>query len=363
MYNKILSNAQGGVIYRNTLPIEIREDQSKNFHILAPSSHLILSSAAGSYVVVSGNLNVVSGAVTGSFSGIFSGSLSGSVDISSGKLSNIVASGTFSGSLSGSLNVNGGIVNNSLGRLIFSSTIGSIVALSASQDFVNADKPWHIRAVNSHLILSSSVGSIVSVSGSLFASGSSHSITGTLSLLDGISASYYDARNTTSNYHFRAVNSHLIFSSSSGSKVTVSGTLNIFNDVGQDGLIITGSAASRKGIIIYPPVGQQASILLGDGATDIWQLGKQTDKTFFIYNSVSAANVLVLSGTGVGVGGTPDSSAKLDIQGTNGALLLPRLTTAQRDALVAVAGMLIYNSSTSTFQGFSSSWGNLQGNS
>jgi len=44
-------------------------------------------------------------------------------------------------------------------------------------------------------------------------------------------------------------------------------------------------------------------------------------------------------------------STALEINGTNGAVLLPRLTTAQRDALTATDGMIIYNTSTSKFQG------------
>ena len=207
--NKIISNAFGKTIIGSSLPIDVRGDLTKNYSIVSSESHLILSSSVGSYVTVSGNLNVVSGAATGSFSGIFSGSLSGSVDISSGRLSNINASGTFSGSLSGSVNVNGGIVNNSLG----------------------------------HLILSSSLGSFVQISASLKLSGSGHAITGTLSLLDGISASYYDARNTTSNYHFRAVSSHLILSSSAGSIITVSGSLKVSGSTS-----ITGSLSTNDGL-------------------------------------------------------------------------------------------------------------------
>lgn len=55
--------------------------------------------------------------------------------------------------------------------LIFSSTVGSVVALSASQDYVNSDKLYHIRAINSHLILSSTAGSVVSVSGGIMMKG------------------------------------------------------------------------------------------------------------------------------------------------------------------------------------------------
>jgi hypothetical protein len=44
-------------------------------------------------------------------------------------------------------------------------------------------------------------------------------------------------------------------------------------------------------------------------------------------------------------------STALEINGTNGAVLLPRLTTAQRDALTPTDGMQIYNTTTNKFQG------------
>lgn len=60
----------------------------------------------------------------------------------------------------------------------------------------------------------------------------------------------------------------------------------------------------------------------------------------------------------VGIGTTSiDVSAKLEISSTTGALLLPRMTTAQRDALTAVNGMLIYNSNTNKIEGYENgSW-------
>lgn len=53
---------------------------------------------------------------------------------------------------------------------------------------------------------------------------------------------------------------------------------------------------------------------------------------------------------------TPTASAALDIQGTTGGLLLPRLTTAQRDALTASNGLVIYNTTTGNFEGYNGSW-------
>jgi hypothetical protein len=45
---------------------------------------------------------------------------------------------------------------------------------------------------------------------------------------------------------------------------------------------------------------------------------------------------------------------------TGGFVQLPALTTTQRDALTAVNGMVVYNSTTNKFQGYENgSWTNL----
>lgn len=55
----------------------------------------------------------------------------------------------------------------------------------------------------------------------------------------------------------------------------------------------------------------------------------------------------------VGIGtGAVDASALLELDSTTGALLLPRMTTGQRDALGAVNGMLIYNSTNNKIEGY-----------
>ncbi len=68
---------------------------------------------------------------------------------------------------------------------------------------------------------------------------------------------------------------------------------------------------------------------------------------------VSASNSLVLGGTGanavkVGIGTTAPAGA-LDVVSTTGAFIVPRMTTAQRDALTAVNGMIVYNTTTNQF--------------
>ena len=57
----------------------------------------------------------------------------------------------------------------------------------------------------------------------------------------------------------------------------------------------------------------------------------------------------------VGIGtNTPNTSAALDISSSTGSLLLPRLTTTQRDALAPTPGMLIQNTTLDAIQAYSS---------
>ena len=71
-----------------------------------------------------------------------------------------------------------------------------------------------------------------------------------------------------------------------------------------------------------------------------------------IGNNANGSNILNTGQIVLGAG-TPNSSAAIDMNTTTGALLLPRLTTLQRDALTPEEGMMIYNSDELKFQGYS----------
>ncbi len=68
-------------------------------------------------------------------------------------------------------------------------------------------------------------------------------------------------------------------------------------------------------------------------------------------NNANGNNMVNVGKLGVGTA-NPAASAALEINSSTGALLLPRMTTAQRNALTPQEGMLIYNTDLVKFQGY-----------
>jgi len=70
-----------------------------------------------------------------------------------------------------------------------------------------------------------------------------------------------------------------------------------------------------------------------------------------VEDNVGTALFSVRNDGNVGIGTiSPATSAILDVTSTTGAVLFPRMTTTQRDALTAVNGMVIYNSTLDKLQ-------------
>lgn len=60
--------------------------------------------------------------------------------------------------------------------------------------------------------------------------------------------------------------------------------------------------------------------------------------------------------SGLGAPGTVQLAGNLSLSSTTKAFILTRMTTAQRDALSASAGMVIFNTTTSKLNVFTSAW-------
>lgn len=89
----------------------------------------------------------------------------------------------------------------------------------------------------------------------------------------------------------------------------------------------------------------------------LWTTATHASRTSALtFQTVNNAGSLAEAGRFTGAGqlamGTtsPAASAIVDLTSTTGALLVPRLTSTQRDALTAVNGMIIYNSTTDKLQ-------------
>lgn len=83
-----------------------------------------------------------------------------------------------------------------------------------------------------------------------------------------------------------------------------------------------------------------------------------TASLIIIYSSIAFAQ------NSVGIGTTsPNTSAALDISSTTKGLLIPRMTTAQRNAIVSpAAGLMVFDSNTNSFWYYSNNvWSNFSG--
>ena len=102
------------------------------------------------------------------------------------------------------------------------------------------------------------------------------------------------------------------------------------------------------------------SVLIGynAGATQISQ-----DNILVIDNDDNPIPLIFgdFSKRNIGLGTiTPAQSAILDLTSTSGALLVPRMTTAQKNALTAVNGMIVYDTTLGKFQGYEAgAWTNF----
>ncbi|KKQ98809.1 MAG: hypothetical protein UT24_C0036G0007 [Candidatus Woesebacteria bacterium GW2011_GWB1_39_12] len=378
----ILSSSVGSIIALSASQDFANSDTA--YHIRAVNSHLILSSSAGSVIVISGSQlklpadgatlqmgpngqwltsggsTTITSAGNGALT-LFENSAGGGgiqskanyhrISNRAGTVNYLFVSGTngIAGVLlSGGLNFSQeGLaynVVNDKGHLILSSSVGSVVALSASKDYVNADKPYHIRAVNSDLILSSSAGSKVRVSGTI-SIGETNGPSDTLSishngtsafinadsgamflrsagvfidqvgtgtgLLNVTKAVYHSAGalvlsssstsvvalsasqdfvNSDKDYHIRAVNSHLILSSSTGSVVKVSGNLDIGGSLSKyNGIATAGVGLSP--IVAYGTVSTSTSgiviVTYTPTADGIFEIGSTHEVTDYTSGNVS----------------------------------------------------------------------------
>lgn len=105
-----------------------------------------------------------------------------------------------------------------------------------------------------------------------------------------------------------------------------------------------------------------SNTMTGDQHIILYEPSSTTDIQARISTS-GADTFFNAQGGNFGIGtDNPAESAAVDITSTTGALLVPRMTTTERDALTAVNGMTIYNTTTNAFNSYENgSWITVSG--
>ncbi|MCU0388461.1 MAG: hypothetical protein MUE71_07635, partial [Chitinophagaceae bacterium] len=131
---------------------------------------------------------------------------------------------------------------------------------------------------------------------------------------------------------------------SSGIEIKSSTTVN-------QSLFISHNNSNNAGTIAGVSISGLSMIHTGTASTAGLLLG--TTNLHPIYFITNATKQMVITPEGRIAIGTnalnPNNNSVLDIQGTNGGLLIPRLTTAQRDAIPSPPnGLMLYNTTTNS---------------
>jgi hypothetical protein len=163
--------------------------------------------------------------------------------------------------------------------------------------------------------------------------------------------------------------------------------LNTSTDAGDYKLQVSGNAYVSASTFLSPSgtttIGQTGAsgnklVVIGSGAQSIFNSGANSDARLeFQYNATrkglinwdtnvfgvqldSGVSFYVSGGSTQFGGSSPNGSAIVDITSTTKGFLPPRMTTTQRDAISSpAAGLVIYNTTTSKLQVYTTSWTDL----
>ena len=170
---------------------------------------------------------------------------------------------------------------------------------------------------------------------------------------------WYSAFQTTSGTGNTSLGSSTLYSNISGSYNTAIGYQALQNNTGGYNTAVGfGAGQGITSSIQNTIIGQYSSAGLTTGnyntiiGSNISGLSSSLSNNIIIADGQGNRRINVDASGRVGIGtNTPSTTAILDLTSTTGGLLLPRMTTTQRDAIVSPpAGLLIFNTTTDTAQ-------------
>jgi hypothetical protein len=180
---------------------------------------------------------------------------------------------------------------------------------------------------------------------------------------------YYSLPNNTSGTFNTAIGVQSLLQNSTGEGNTATGAGALQNSTGDDNIASgfecllsnttgSGNTAVGENSLEGNSTGSNNTALGYNAGVVTVDL---TNATAIGYNAiVGASSSLVLGGTGgdaVNVGiGTTTPSGVLDVVSTTGALIVPRMTTAQMNNLPLIKGSIIYNTDDDNFYHYNGSW-------
>jgi hypothetical protein len=176
---------------------------------------------------------------------------------------------------------------------------------------------------------------------------------------DNVAIGWYAYNYSISGVENTAVGSGALVNAGSAQRNTAIGKGSLYTTTGSNNVALGynsayGLTTGSRNIVI----GQNTAQGLTTGSDNVI-----IGNSIYGLSSSLANNIIIADGAGnrrinvdasgrVGIGtNTPSTAAQLDITSTTGGLLLPRMTTTQRDAISSPpAGLLIFNTTTDTAQ-------------